>query len=116
LILYLGAEVMPKCPSGEAASLGAKQGEGDGRERRMEVAAQLGSASTGEKKGLTCRVHLIEREERERNQLGRREPKRKTHFCGDTIDTWARWAHEEGFGLRGREAGGAGWAKGQVGR
>jgi hypothetical protein len=55
-------------------------------------------------KGLTGGVHLIEREEREHDQLGRREPKRKTHFCGDAIDTWARWA------------GGAGWAKGQVGR
>jgi hypothetical protein len=61
-------------------------------------------------------VHLIEGEVRECNQLGRREPKRKTHFCGDAIDTWARWAGEEGFGLRGREAGEAGWAKGQVGR
>jgi hypothetical protein len=68
----------------------------------MEVAARLGSAGVGEKKGLTGRVHLTEREERERDQLGRHEPKRKTHFCGDAIDTWARWAGDEGFGLRGR--------------
>jgi hypothetical protein len=78
-----------------------------------------GSARVGQrggKKGLTRGVHLIEREERERDQLGRRDPKRKTHFYRDAIDTWARWATEEGFGLRGREAGRAGWAKGQVGR
>jgi hypothetical protein len=79
----------------------------------MEVAAQSGLAGAGEKKGLLGGVHMREREERERDQLGRREPKRKTHFFGDAIDTWAS---EEGFGLRGREAGGAGWAKGQVGR
>jgi hypothetical protein len=66
-----------------------------------------------EKKGLIGRVHLTEREH---DQLGRRKPKRKTHFCRDAIDTWARWADEEGFGLRGREAGGASWANGQVGR
>jgi hypothetical protein len=65
----------------------------------MEVAAWPGSAGVGEKKWLTGGVHLTEREERERDQLGRREPKRKTHFCGDAIDTWARWAGEEGFGL-----------------
>jgi hypothetical protein len=75
-----------------------------------------GSADAGEKKGLIGGVHLTEREERERDLLGRRKPKRKTHFYGDAIDTWARWAGEEGFGLRGREAGRAGWAKGQVGR
>jgi hypothetical protein len=74
----------------------------------MEVAARPGTAGAGEKKGLIGRVHLTEREERECDQLGRRDPKRKTHFCGDAIDTWARWAGEEGFVLRGREAGGAG--------
>jgi hypothetical protein len=89
---------------------------GDGQERRTEVSARPGSASAGEKKGLTGGVHLTEREEREHDQLGRREPKRKTHFCGDAIDTCARWASEEGFDLRGREADGAGWAKGKVGR
>jgi hypothetical protein len=57
----------------------------------MEVAAQPGSASVGEIR-LIGGVHLIEREEREHDQLGRREPRRKTHFCGDAIDTWARWA------------------------
>jgi hypothetical protein len=51
---------------------------------------------------LTARVHLTERDERERDQLRRREPKRKTYFCGDAIDTRARWAGEEGFGLRGK--------------
>jgi hypothetical protein len=91
----------------EAASLGAERGEGDGRERRMEVAARPGSAGAGEKKGLTGRVHLIEREEREHDQR-RREPKRKTHFCGDAIDTWARCTGKEGFGLWGREASWAG--------
>jgi hypothetical protein len=76
-----------------------------------------GTVGSGEwRRRMEPRVHLTEREEREHDQLGRREPKRKTHFCGDTIDTWARWAGEEGFGLQGREAGGAGWAKCQVGR
>jgi hypothetical protein len=88
------------------ASLGAELGEGDVRERRMEVAVRPGSTGIGEKKGLIGGVHLTEREERERDQLGRREPKSKTYFCGDAIDTWARWASEEGFGLRGREAAG----------
>jgi hypothetical protein len=74
----------------------------------MEVAAQPETASAGQKKGLIGGVHLTEREERECDQLGRREPKRKTHFYGDAIDTWARWAGEECFVLRGREAGGAG--------
>jgi hypothetical protein len=79
----------------------------------MGRGGQSGAANGG---GGASRVHLTEREEREHDQLGRREPKRKTHFCGDTIDTWARWAGEEGFSLQGREAGGAGWAKCQVGR
>jgi hypothetical protein len=77
----------------------------------MEVAAWPGSAGVGEKKGLIGGVHMTEREEREHDQLGRCEPKRKTHLCGDAINTG-----EEGFGLRGREVGGAGWAKGKVGR
>jgi hypothetical protein len=51
---------------------------------------------------LIAGVHLMERDERERDQLGRREPKRKTYFCGDAIDTRAGWAGEEGFGLRGK--------------
>jgi hypothetical protein len=50
----------------------------------------------GGEEGTDRGVHLIEGEVRECNQLGRREPKRKTHFYGDTIDTWARWAGEEG--------------------
>jgi hypothetical protein len=51
---------------------------------------------------------LIERDERERGQLEGRKPKRKTYFCGDAIDTQARWAGEEGFGLRGK-GGRRGW-------
>jgi hypothetical protein len=51
---------------------------------------------------LIAGVHLIEIDERECDQLGRRERKRKTYFCGDAIDTRARWAGEEGFGLRGK--------------
>jgi hypothetical protein len=58
---------------------------------------------------LTAGVHLTKRE---RDQLGRRKPKRETYFYGDAIDTRARWAGEEGFGLQGREDGGASWAKG----
>jgi hypothetical protein len=57
---------------------------------------------------LIAGVHLTERYEREHDQLGRREPKRKTYFCGDAIDTRARWAGEEGFGLRGK-GGRRGW-------
>jgi hypothetical protein len=74
----------------------------------MEVVVWPGSADAGEKKGLTGGVHLTLREERERDLLARREPKRKMHFCGDAMNTWARWAGEEGFGLRGRDASGAG--------
>jgi hypothetical protein len=80
------------------------------------AAVQAGSVSVGWETKLTAGVHLTERDERERDQLGRREPKRKTYFCRDAIDTRAGWASEEGFGLQGKEAGGAGWAKGQVGR
>jgi hypothetical protein len=67
-----------------------------GRARRDSAAVQPGSAGTGWETELTARVHLIERE---CYQLGRHEPKRKTYFCGDAIDTWARWAGEEGFSL-----------------
>jgi hypothetical protein len=48
----------------------------------------------GEEEGTDRRVHLTEREEREHDQLGRHELKRKMYFCGDAIDTWARWAGE----------------------
>jgi hypothetical protein len=51
---------------------------------------------------------LIERDERERDQLRRHQPKRKTYFCEDAIDTRARWAGEEGFDLRGKR-GWQGW-------
>jgi hypothetical protein len=67
----------------------------------MEVAARPESTDAGERKGLTGRVHLTERDESECDQLGRSEPKRRTHFYRNAIDTWARWAGEEGFGLRG---------------
>jgi hypothetical protein len=47
--------------------------------------------------------------------------KGKTYFRKHATDAWARWAGEDGFGLRGggggrRRASGAGWAKGRVGR
>jgi hypothetical protein len=87
-----------------------------GQAWRDSAAAQLGSADTGWETELTVGVHLTERDERERDQLGRREPKRKTYFCGDVIDTRAGWAGEEASDCGGREADGAGWAKGQVGR
>jgi hypothetical protein len=57
---------------------------------------------------LTAGVHLIERDEREYNQLRRHQPKRKTYFYGDAIDTRARWAGEEGLGLWGK-GGWRGW-------
>jgi hypothetical protein len=45
---------------------------------------------------------LTEIDEGERDQLRRHEPKRKTYFCGDAIDTLAGWAGKEDFGLRGK--------------
>jgi hypothetical protein len=72
------------------------------------VAAQLRSVGAGWKKELTAGVHLTERDERELDQLGRREPKRKMYFCKKAIDTRARWAGEEGFSLRGK-GGKQGW-------
>jgi hypothetical protein len=69
---------------------------------------QPGSAGAGWEMELTAGVHLIERDKREHGQLRRHEPKRETYFCGDTIDTWARWAGEEGFGLWGK-GGRRGW-------
>jgi hypothetical protein len=57
---------------------------------------------------MTAGVHMTERDERERDQLRRREPKRKMYFCADVIDTRVRWAAEEGFGLRGK-GGWRGW-------
>jgi hypothetical protein len=57
--------------------------------------AQPGSVGVGWETELTAGVHLTERDERERGQLGKREPKRKTYFCGDAIDTRARWATRE---------------------
>jgi hypothetical protein len=70
--------------------------------------AQLGSAGMGWETELIAGVHLTERDEREHDQLGRRELKRKTYFYGDAIDTWAGWAGEEGFGLQGK---GGGWGR-----
>jgi hypothetical protein len=66
------------------------------------AAAQPGSAGVGWETELIAEVHLTERDERERDQLRRREPKRKTYFCGDAIDTRARRTSEEGFGLWGK--------------
>jgi hypothetical protein len=68
----------------------------------------LESADAGWETELTAGVHLIERDERECDLLGRCEPKRKMYFCGDAIDTRARWAGGEGFGLRGK-GGRRGW-------
>jgi hypothetical protein len=73
-----------------------------GRAQRDSAVARPGLADAGWETELTAEVHLTERDERECDQLGRREPKRKTYFCGDTIDTRARWVDEEGFGLRGK--------------
>jgi hypothetical protein len=72
------------------------------------VASQPGLAGAGWETELTAEVHLVERDERERDQLEKREPKRKTYFCGDDIDTRAGWAGEEGFSLRGK-GGRRGW-------
>jgi hypothetical protein len=63
---------------------------------------QPGSAGMGWEIELTVGVHLTEIDEREHDQLRWREPKRKTYFCGDVIDTRSGWAGEEGFGLRGK--------------
>jgi hypothetical protein len=79
-----------------------------GRAQWDSAAVQSGSAGAGWEMELIAGVHLIERDERERDQLRRREPKRKMYFCGDAIDTWARWAGEEGFDLRGK-GGRRGW-------
>jgi hypothetical protein len=57
---------------------------------------------------LTAGVHLIERDERKHNQLRSHQPKRKTYFYGDAIDTRARWAGEEGLSLWGK-GGRRGW-------
>jgi hypothetical protein len=67
-----------------------------------------GSAGAGLETELIARVHLTEREEREHDRLGMPEPKSKTYFYGDAIDTWAKYAGEEGFGLRGK-GGQRGW-------
>jgi hypothetical protein len=51
---------------------------------------------------LIAEVYLTERDERECDQLKKREPKRKTYFYRDAIDTRARWAGKEGFSLWGK--------------
>jgi hypothetical protein len=53
-------------------------------------------------KGLTGGVLLTVREEREDDQLGRRKPKRETHFHRGAISTRARWVGKGGCCLRGR--------------
>jgi hypothetical protein len=64
------------------------------------VATQPGSVGAGWKTKLTAGARLTERQERS-DQLGRRESKGKTYFCKDGTDARARWADEDGFGLRG---------------
>jgi hypothetical protein len=71
-------------------------------------AAGVGRRRVGDRADSRGGVHLIERDERECDLLGRCEPKRKMYFCGDAIDTRARWAGEEGFSLRGK-VGQRGW-------
>jgi hypothetical protein len=61
---------------------------------------ELGSAGwpvVGWEMELIAEVYLTERDERECDQLKKREPKRKTYFYRDAIDTQARWAGKEGF-------------------
>jgi hypothetical protein len=64
------------------------------------VATRPGSADAGWKMELTARARLTERRERS-DQLGRRKPKGKMYFCNNATDGRARWAGEDGFGLRG---------------
>jgi hypothetical protein len=64
------------------------------------VATRPGSAGMGWKTELTAGARLTERQERS-DQLGRREPKGKTYFLKDATDARARWAGEDGVGLRG---------------
>jgi hypothetical protein len=64
------------------------------------VATRSGSAAAGWKTELTAGARLIERRERS-DQLRRREPKGKTYFRKDASDARARWASEDGFGMRG---------------
>jgi hypothetical protein len=64
------------------------------------VATRPGSAGVGWKTELVAGARLTERRERT-DQLGRHKPKGKTYFRKDTTDTRARWANEDGFGLRG---------------
>jgi hypothetical protein len=63
------------------------------------VATRPGSAGVGWKTELTAGARLTKRRERS-DQLGRREPKGKTYFREDVTDARARWAGEDGFGLR----------------
>jgi hypothetical protein len=59
-----------------------------------------GSTGAGWKTELIAGARLTERRERS-DQLGRHEPKGKTYFRKDATDARARWASEDGFGLRG---------------
>jgi hypothetical protein len=46
----------------------------------VRVKARVKTVGAGWGTELTAKVHLTERDERERDQLGRCEPKRKTYF------------------------------------
>jgi hypothetical protein len=83
-----------------------------GRRRREEVATV---SRRGRKMKLTARAHLIERREGG-GQLGRREQNGKMYFRKYAINTRASWAGKVEFSRERREASGAGWANGQVGR
>jgi hypothetical protein len=68
-----------------------------GRAWQDSVVAPSRSVGAGWEMELTAGVHLTERERRVR-----------TYFYRDAIDTRARWASEEGFGLLGK-GGRRGW-------
>jgi hypothetical protein len=84
----------------QAASRGAERAARGAAARWNLVATRPGSAGAEWKTELTVGARLTERRERS-NQLGMREPKGKTYFRKDATDARARWAGEDGFGLRG---------------
>jgi hypothetical protein len=90
-----------------AASRGAERAARGAAAWWNSVATQPGLAGAGWKTELTAMACLTERRERS-DQLGRCEPKGKTYFRKDATDARARWADEDGFGLRG-ERGQRGW-------
>jgi hypothetical protein len=87
-----------------------------GQALRDSAAVQPGSTNARWDTELTVRVHLIERDEREHDQLEKREPKRK-HISAETPSTHGpEGPVRKASAYGGREADGTGWAKGQVGR